>query len=187
MSVDNKVMLVSVSPQRIKLLKELGIDFETCSPLGEEVYLKDRSIQEQIESIAYHKAKSVSDLYPNHLLIGCDTVIVLDDQILGKPKDNEDAFKMLKSLSGRTHEVISSVCMMSADKTSVFSVITKVSLYDMSDKEIQSYVDTGEPMGKSGSYAIQGGMNLFVKEIEGDVNSVVGLPIARIYQELKLF
>lgn len=187
MTNGNKVMLVSVSPQRIKLIKELGIEFDACSPLGEEIYLRDKSIQEQIESIAYHKAKSVRDIYPNHLLIGCDTVIVLDDQILGKPKDSQDAFRMLKSLSGRTHEVISSVCMMNDNKTSVFSVITKVSIYDMSDVEIQNYVDTGEPMGKSGSYAIQGGMNLFVKEIKGDINSVVGLPIAKIYQELKCF
>lgn len=183
--LDKPLILASESLQRQKLLQLLRIEYVIASPLGEEVYQDDLSFSKQIEAIAKAKAQSLSATYSEGIIIGADTVIVIDHEILGKPKDADDAFKMLKRLSGRTHEVITGVCITSSLNTIVFSVITKVEFYPMSDDEISNYVSTGEPMGKSGSYSIQGGASLFVKSITGDVNSVIGLPITQVYRVLR--
>lgn len=180
-----QLVLVSESPQRARLLGLLNTDFSIVSPIGDEIYDDGLSHQEQIEAIALRKALSVKDYFPGDILIAADTVIVHNGEVLGKPKDETDAFNMLKKLSGNTHQVITGVCLMSENLTDVFSVITNVSLYPMSDQEIDYYVASGESMGRSGSYAIQGGMSLFVRDIQGDINSVVGLPITEVYRRLR--
>ena len=123
------------------------------------------------------------------LVIGADTVVVKDGKVLGKPKNREDAFTMLKGLSGSIHEVYTGVSLwMREDGKKVqysFYECTKVTMYPVTDEELNRYIDTGEPMDKAGAYGIQGKAAAFIKKIEGDYNNVVGLPIARIYQELK--
>ena len=123
------------------------------------------------------------------LVIGADTVVVKDGKVLGKPKNREDAFTMLKGLSGSIHEVYTGVSLwMREDGKKVqysFYECTKVTMYPVTDEELNRYIDTGEPMDKAGAYGIQGKAAAFIKKIEGDYNNVVGMPIARIYQELK--
>lgn len=179
------LVLVSQSPQRSRLLSLMRVDFDVVSPIGDEIYHDHLSFKDQIELIAEQKAKSVRHLFHDSICIAADTVIIHNDTILGKPIDDQDAFEMLQSLSDTSHQVITGVCIASDTKTSVFSSIAEVSFHPMSDEEIRDYVNTGEPMGRSGSYSIQGGASLFVKSIKGDVNSVVGLPIAEVYQRLK--
>lgn len=186
MELKSKLVLVSESPQRVRLLSTLGQEFATVSPIGDEVYHHHLSKAEQIESIAFQKALSVYNYFPNDILIAADTVIVLDDMILGKPEDETDAFNMLRKLSDRTHQVITGVCIMNEFHTEIFNVTTEVTFNELSDDEIHHYLSTQEPMGRSGSYAIQGGASLFVKQIKGDLNSVVGLPISEVYARLKL-
>ncbi len=185
MNLKQSLVLVSESIQRSNLLGLLQIPFETTAPIGEEIYDGSLSAQEQIENIAEQKARSVRHLYPNKTLIAADTVILCDDEILGKPIDADDAFKMLRKLSGRVHQVITGVCIINNDTVDVFSNTTSIEFYEMSDAEIQAYVDGGEPFGRSGSYSIQSGASLFLKRVEGDLNSVVGLPIGQVYQHLK--
>ena len=182
---NKQLVLVSQSPQRYQLLQHVNPNFMMTLPIGEEVYHEHLSYTDQIESIAQQKAHSVFKQYPDCILIAADTVIVCDNTILGKPKDSDDAFKMLQRLSGRTHEVITGVCILSSLRKEVFSCTTKVTFHTMSDEEIRKYVETGEPMDRSGSYAIQGGASIFVEKIEGDINSVIGLPVSPIYSRLR--
>lgn len=122
-------------------------------------------------------------------MIGADTVVASEGKILGKPSSQKDAVKMLQSLQGREHEVYTGVTIMAREgnenRKKTFHEKTKVVFYPMSDEEIRSYVNTGEPMDKAGAYGIQGKSAVFIKEISGDYNNVVGLPLARLYQELK--
>jgi septum formation protein len=127
------------------------------------------------------------------LVIGADTVVSVDGEILGKPKDEEDAFRMLKLLQGRTHQVYTGVTLIydAQDDENygigelTFNMCTEVTFYPMSDSEIREYISTGDPMDKAGAYGIQSGGARFVKEIRGDYNNVVGLPVSRLYQELR--
>ena len=178
------LILVSQSPRRRELMELLRTPYQTASPKKNETLNLELNIIDQIQELAKDKVLSVINEYPNSVLIGADTVIVLDGEILGKPQDEEDAFKMLKSLSNRTHEVITGVYMASGNHEMTFYSASKVTFYEMSDEEIQSYVDTKEPMGKSGSYSIQGGASLFLKHIDGDHNAIMGLNIGTIYQHL---
>ena len=122
-------------------------------------------------------------------VIGADTIVTLDGKILGKPSSQEDAVKMLSMLRGRSHQVFTGVTVMSREgenvQTLTFHESSQVSFYPMSDREIQDYVHSGEPMDKAGAYGIQGKGAVFVREIQGDYNNVVGLPVARLYQEMK--
>lgn len=185
MNLSKPLVLVSQSPQRRRLLSLLREDFTSVSPIGDEIYHDSLSFAKQIESIAYQKAKSVLSDFPKSILIGADTVIVCDQEILGKPKNHQDAFNMLRKLSGRTHEVITGVAIVSSEHTEVFSVSTTVTLHPMSDDEIWDYVDTDEPLGRSGSYSIMGGISLFIQSLQGDINSVIGLPVADVYRCLR--
>lgn len=185
MQFNKDLVLVSQSPRRKELMELMGVPFTVCTSNTPETLDQSLSIQEQIEAIAVEKALSVQDQYPNAILISADTVIVLDDEVLGKPLDDEDAFKMLKRLSGRQHTVITSVYVHSSIKTVLFSSVSTVHFYPMSDQEIERYVMTKEPIGRSGSYSIMGGASIFVKSIQGDTNAIMGLPIAEVYQTLK--
>ena len=178
------LILVSQSPRRRELMELLRTPYKTASPKKKETLNLDLNIVDQIQELAKEKVLSVIHEHPESVLIGADTVIVLDDQILGKPQDETDAFNMLKKLSNRTHEVITGVYMASKNHNVMFYSSSKVTFYEMSDEDIQSYVDTREPMGKSGSYSIQGGASLFLKHIDGDHNAIMGLPIGTIYQHL---
>lgn len=198
----SQIVLASASPRRKELLEQIGIEFEICPAKGEEIITK-KIPSEVVEELSRQKALEVASslaayqqehsdiMTPEDLLvIGADTVVAVEDQILGKPKDEEDAYRMLRMLSGREHAVYTGVTLVFVDKTGkagelVFHEKTKVVMREMSDLEINRYIATGEPMDKAGSYGIQGKCAIFIEKIDGDYNNVVGLPVARIYKELQ--
>ena len=167
-------------------MQYLNVAFEVVSPVGEEIFDESLSVEQQIEAIALHKAKVVFEKRPDNIVIGSDTIVYYEGQVLGKPKTEERAIEMLKSLSGKTHEVITSVAIVSSNQEIVFTSKTDVEFYDLSEEEINAYVKTKEPLDKAGAYTIQAGGSVFVKEIKGDFYTVMGLPIAKIYQTLKV-
>lgn len=184
-----KIILASASPRRRELLEQGGIPF-TVIPSQAEEKITTEQPEQAVEELSYLKC---SDIYEKSLgdvlVIGADTVVASEGKILGKPSSQKDAVKMLQSLQGREHEVYTGVTIMAREgnenRKKTFHEKTKVVFYPMSDEEIRSYVNTGEPMDKAGAYGIQGKSAVFIKEISGDYNNVVGLPLARLYQELK--
>lgn len=198
----SQIILASASPRRKELLEQIGLEFEICPAKGEEIITKsvpEEVVMELSKQKAEEVAAMVSSFGENHkeittpsdiLVIGADTVVAYDGKILGKPKDEDDAKRMLAMLSGNTHSVFTGVTLVLIDKSGragevVFYEKTDVKMYPMTAQEIERYVSTGEPMDKAGSYAIQEKCAIHIEKIDGDYNNVVGLPIARIYQELK--
>lgn len=180
-----KIILASQSPRRRELMQYLEVPFGVVSPTSKEVYDSTKTLTEQIESIAFDKAMSVLTQHNDSIVIGSDTIVTIDGEILGKPHSEEDAKAMLHKLSGKDHDVITGVAIVSSEKEVVFSVTTKVHFYPLSDQEIDDYVASKEPMDKAGSYSIQGYASRFVSGIEGDFYTVMGLPVSALYQELK--
>lgn len=183
------IILASASPRRRELLDTVGIPFSVCPSQGEE-QIRGSSPKEVVEELSEQKAREVFLKTSGEVLvIGADTVVAAEGNILGKPKNRKEAIQMLKKLQGASHEVYTGVTILSRDENGeqqkTFHVMTAVEFYPMSEEEIESYVETGEPMDKAGAYGIQGKAGIFVKEIRGDYNNVVGLPVARLYQELK--
>ena len=190
---NRRMVLASASPRRKELLAQVGFEFDIITSDCEEITTKTKPA-EVVEELSCLKATDVAGKLDKQaerlLIIGSDTVVALDDIIMGKPKDEEDAFLMLKALQGREHSVITGVTMIftepgKEDKKIVFSKETKVWFYSMNDDEIRAYIDTKEPMDKAGSYAIQGLCTAYIERIEGDYNTVVGLPIAEICKVLR--
>ncbi|AMC92784.1 septum formation protein Maf [Erysipelothrix larvae] len=179
-----KCVLASQSPRRRELMTYLGLSFSVVPSNVEEILDGNLSIESQIESIAVQKARPILESNQDRVVIGADTVVVLDGEILGKPKTAEKAVEMLRKLSGRTHEVITGVALLSSENEVIFHNKTFVTFYELSDEEITRYVNTKDPLDKAGAYSIQGQGGLFVSKIDGDFYSVVGLPISRIYHEL---
>ena len=185
MNDEINVILASASPRRKELLKMLYADFKVCPTDTEENVPDELDVYEVAEFLSVKKAKSIKAT--NTLVIACDTVVISDEKILGKPESCEDAVKTLSTLSGKTHDVVTGVCLSYNNKTLSFSQKTAVEFYDLSSNEISAYVMTGEPMDKAGAYGIQGLGGLFVKKIDGDFFNVVGLPIARLRREINKF
>ena len=185
-----KYILASASPRRKELLSLAGFDF-TVIPSGVKEKITKTIPSEVVTELALQKAEDIYSRYAEDdcIIIGADTVVVYHDEILGKPKDETDAFDMLSMLSDRTHQVYTGVALLTTEKgvrhTHTFSVCTDVTFYPISREDIEAYIGTGDPMDKAGSYGIQGPFAIHVKEIHGDYNNVVGLPISRLYQELK--
>jgi len=198
----SQIILASASPRRKELLEQIGLEFEICPAKGEEVITKTAP-EEVVMELSKQKAEEVAAMVsffgeehkdittPSDILvIGADTVVAYDGKILGKPTDEEDAKRMLSILAGNTHSVFTGVTIVLIDKSGkagelVFYEKTDVTMHPMNGKEIEHYVASGEPMDKAGSYGIQGKCAIHIEKIHGDYNNVVGLPIARIYQELK--
>lgn len=189
-----RIILASASPRRKELLHQIGMEFTVTAAQGEEIITKE-SPREAVVELAEGKAGEIFHAQMREnlqkediLVIGADTVVVCDDRILGKPKDEADAVAMLAMLSGRTHEVYTGVslmlCVDGKQITKSFFEMTQVTMYPMRKEEIEAYVAGGEPADKAGAYGIQGEGARFVRKIDGDYNNVVGLPVARIYQEL---
>lgn len=198
----SQIILASQSPRRKELLEQIGLEFEICPAKGEEIITKtipEEVVMELSKQKAEEIAALVSSFGENHkeittpsdiLVIGADTVVAYDGKILGKPVDEADAKRMLTMLSGNTHSVFTGVTLVLIDKSGragelVFYEKTDVKMHPMSEEEIDRYIATGEPMDKAGSYGIQGKCAIYIEKIDGDYNNVVGLPISRIYQELK--
>ena len=185
-----KIYLASGSPRRRELLTQIGIEYEVLvSEADENCGITDPA--GLVEELSKRKALAVAeklkaDNKKEYMVIGADTVVALDGIILGKPEDKEDAVRMLERLSGRSHEVFTGVTIVCEDGTSVtFHECTKVTFFDMTREEIEEYVATGDPLDKAGAYGIQGFCARYIKGIDGDYNNVVGLPVGRLYQELK--
>ena len=186
---DYHLILASQSPRRHQMLKELGIDFEIKTKEVDEVYPEGLSPKEIPVYLAELKASAFeSDFKNNELVITADTIVCVDDWILGKPKDREEAIKMLSALSGRSHKVISGVCLKSAKKKVSFATTTEVHFKNLSKEEIDYYIDNYEPYDKAGAYGIQEWIGFIgIDGIEGSYFNVVGLPIQRLYEELSKF
>ena len=165
--MNKKIILASASPRRRELLAQIGLEFEVKVSNKEEVYTST-----------------------NTIVIGADTIVVRNEEILGKPKDEEHAYEILLSLQGRAHEVYTGVAILSYNNTGEKEIInhaveTKVHVHEMSEEEIRAYIATGDPMDKAGAYGIQGSFAAYIDGIEGDYYNVVGLPVSYVYQQLK--
>ena len=199
--MSNKIVLASASPRRKQLLEQMGLEFDIF-PSDKEEIIKSNIPSEVCQELSKQKAidvassiKAYNDTHADIvtpqdiIVIGADTIVTFDGIILGKPVDEEDAFRMLNMLSGNTHEVYTGVTIvvMSKDgRAGEFSFYesTGVTFYPLTKEEIREYIATGEPMDKAGSYGIQGCFAKYVKGINGDFNNVVGLPVARLYHEI---
>jgi septum formation protein len=186
---DYHLILASQSPRRHQMLKELGLEFEIRTKEVDEVYPEELTPEQIPVYLAELKASAFeSDFTNNELVITADTIVCVDNWILGKPKDREDAFKMLSALSGRSHQVISGVCLKSKDKKVSFATTTSVHFKELSKQEIDYYIDNYKPFDKAGAYGIQEWIGFIgIDGIEGSYFNVVGLPIQRLYEELSKF
>ncbi len=181
------IVLASASPRRKELLSNLNLDFKIIKSDIEE-FVNDKDIPTSVAmSLSFQKAIDIANkTSENDIVIGADTIVVLDDKILGKPKDEQDAFNTLTQLSGKYHKVITGICVLrlSDNKKVVDYEVTKVKMREFSEDEIKRYIKTTEPMDKAGSYAIQGYGSLLVEQINGDYFNVVGLPVSKLAQIL---
>jgi septum formation protein len=179
------LILASASPRRQELLRNAGISFTVQPADIDETLLPGEPPKACAERLARGKARVVHQRHPEDFVLGADTIVVIDDQILGKPRDAQDAARMLRLLSARAHKVITGVCLAGPDAfETVASETTLVTMCEISEAEIREYVATGEPMDKAGAYAIQGIASRWISHIDGDYSNVVGLPVARVYAML---
>jgi septum formation protein len=179
------LVLASASPRRQELLRNAGISFEVQPAHIPEDPLSGEQAKECAERLAREKAQAVSRQRPQGIVLGADTVVVIDGVILGKPTNATDAARMLRMLSGRQHQVITGVCVVANGQSSVASETTAVTMSEISENEIADYVATGESMDKAGAYAIQGIASRWIPRIEGDYSNVVGLPVALVRRMLR--
>ena len=179
------IILASKSPRRRELMEFIKHEFEIIPSLKEEVVPEGLDIEDIPAFLAAQKALDISRDRRDSLVIGCDTVVTLGGVIMGKPSDETDAKAMLMRLSGRTHTVISGVCLCYMGRPMTFTEKTSVTFYDLTEEEIDSYIASGSPLDKAGAYGIQDGAALFVKKIDGDYYNVVGLPVAKLAREIK--
>jgi septum formation protein len=179
------LVLASASPRRQELLRNAGIAFEVQPAHIAEDPLPGEAAKDCAERLAREKALAVARQRPHDIVLGADTVVVVDGQLLGKPSDAADAARMLRMLSGREHQVITGICLVVSGKPLVASETTLVTVNEIADQEIAEYVASGEPMDKAGAYAIQGIASRWIPRIEGDYSNVVGLPVALVYCMLR--
>ncbi|HKV81450.1 MAG TPA: Maf family protein [Candidatus Sulfotelmatobacter sp.] len=195
------LVLASASPRRQELLRNAGISFAVQPADVDETPLKNEAPRDCAERLAREKALTVWRSHPQDAVLGADTIVVVNETILGKPVDAEDAVRMLRMLSRKMHQVITGVCLVSpafrgqgagtrdqephSEQVRIASETTVVTVSEISDQEILDYVATGEPMDKAGAYAIQGIASRWIPRIEGDYSNVVGLPVALVYRMLR--
>lgn len=179
------LVLASSSPRRKELLENLQLSFDVSSSDVDESFDPKLIPSEVVMELALRKAKAVAKQYPQSFVIGSDTVVVSNDQILGKPASREEALSMLRELSGKTHSVYTGVAIVSPTETVQFYEKTDVIFWELTETEMNTYVDSGEPFDKAGGYGIQGFGSMLVKKIDGDYFAVVGLPVSRTIRELQ--
>jgi septum formation protein len=178
-----RVLLASASPRRAEILRAVGWPFETLAADIDETMADGESAEGAVERLALGKALAALERQPSPLVLGADTTVVIESEILAKPNDDEEARRMLRLLSGRWHDVVTGVALVGEGGGRVVAhERTRVRFGPMSDAEIEWYVASGEPMDKAGAYAVQGRAALFIEEIEGDYWNVVGLPIRLVYK-----
>lgn len=184
-----KLVLASQSPRRRELLKGLDLEFTTCSVDADESFPADLKGADAVQYICKAKADAYKPLLADKTIaITADTVVILDDKIIGKPKSHEEAFSMIRSLSGRVHEVITAVCIFSKEKCEEFYASTEVHFSEIADEEIEYYINKYKPFDKAGSYGVQEWIGYIgIEKIVGSYFNVMGLPVKRLYDELKTF
>ena len=180
-----KIILASGSPRRAEILHSVGWEFEKSVADVDETEFAGENPADYVRRLAKTKAEAVAVNYPNKMVLGADTTVVIDEQIIGKPVDLADARRMLKMLSGRTHEVLTGVAVVKNGETRVGLQRTKVKFAELNDEQIEFLVEFGEPLDKAGAYAVQAQAALFIEGIEGDYWNVVGLPISSVFQMIK--
>lgn len=186
----DRVILASASPRRKELLLQIGIIPEVI-PSGVEEKVTSTEPSKVVEELSLQKARDVaSGCAPGCLVIGSDTVVAADGKILGKPKTHEEAGEMIRLLEGRSHQVYTGVTLIKRedgrDREVTFYDETDVEVFPMTDEEIREYAMSGEPMDKAGAYAVQGFFARYIKSLRGSYANVMGLPVSRLYQELKM-
>ena len=180
----NRVILASQSPRRKELLSLLNIKYEAIPADIQETIDPNNNLEKEIEKLSYQKAFHIFKDNKDALVIGADTIVKIDNQILGKPKSIDEAKKMLQTLSNNTHEVVTGVTILKDNNVETFSCTAKVTFYPLTENEIDDYIKTNEPMDKAGAYAIQGIGAKFIKSIDGDFYTIMGLPIAELYHRI---
>ncbi len=177
-----ELILASASPRRRELLGYFGLPFSVIPAAGPEEPPQGADADRTVWSLSLQKARQVAESHPDALVIGADTVVEVDGAILGKPRDEADARRMLRLLSGREHRVYTGVSLVrrSARVSSTQTEMTRVFFREMTDAEINAYIATGEPMDKAGAYGYQGRAGMYIERIEGDFFNVVGLPLCRL-------
>jgi len=187
---DYKIILASKSPRRSFLLRELGLDFEISSAGIAEDYPPHLRKEEIVKYLCLKKAEALKKSLNDNktLIISADTIVWIEDKVLNKPSGYEEAFDMLNQISGKMHEVVSGVCLMSLKKEVVFHVLSRVYFKPLSEEEIKYYLNRFKPYDKAGAYGIQEWIGYVgIEKIEGSFYNVMGLPVARLYEELKQF
>lgn len=179
-----ELILASASPRRREMLTLMGYDFTVKPSLAEE-NIGHCAPGEYVSRLARIKAAAVAEENPGCCVLGSDTIVYLDGEILGKPRDEEDAFRILSTLSGRTHTVFTGVAIMAGDKETIFYDKAEVTFKTLEPDEIHDYIATGEPMDKAGAYGIQGPATVLVEKIDGCYFTVIGLPNPKVYDALK--
>ena len=182
-----RFILASASPRRKQLLEQAGYAFEIVVSDADESLPAGITPEKAVRLNAARKAQAVAETNPGAVVLGCDTVVAIDGEILGKPQDEAEAKAMLRRLSGNTHTVYSGVCITDGETQTVFAVATDVTFYALSERTIDAYAATKEPMDKAGAYGIQGLGCVLVKEISGDYSNVVGLPLSESARALAAF
>lgn len=180
-----RLILASASTRRAELLRAAGIPFEVSPVEIDERFHAGEKPEDAVARLAEAKAGAVPARYTDGVVLGADTTVVVGGQALGKPTDAADAARMLRLLSGRTHDVLTGVCLCAQDRRLVHVEPTRVRMAKMSDEEVAWYSSTGEGSDKAGGYAVQGLASRFIEGIEGSYSNVVGLPISRVYELLK--
>jgi len=180
-------VLASQSPRRKQLLEQVGLTFTIIPSEVEEKILNTDSPEEVVASLAHQKAMDVFSRHSDQLILAADTVVTIDEMILGKPVNKQEAKNMLQQLSGRDHHVLTGVTLLSKNKQMTFVEKTHVHFYPLTNEEITSYISSGEPFDKAGGYGIQGLGSTLVEKINGDYFTIVGLPIAKVVRALKEF
>ena len=180
-----KIILASASPRRKELLSQIGITFEIIKAEKEE-HITSSIPTEVVKELSMQKAKEVAAKCDGSIIIGADTIVAMEGQILGKPKDRADAMRMLRLLQGKKHQVITGVTvLLGSTKTLSFAEVTDVSLYPMTDAQIERYIATGEPMDKAGAYGVHEWIGFIgVENISGSYYNIMGLPVQKLYREL---
>ena len=184
LKIERKLILASASPSRKMLLEQAGLDFEVVVSGVVETVPSDYTPAQTVEALAQRKGQAVQALRPEAPIIAADSVVSIDGLILGKPKDDEAAKATLRRLSGRTHELITGVCLLINGRMDLFHQVTRVTFYPLTEEEIAEYVALGESRGRAGAYGIEGIGVVLVQSIQGDYPNIVGLPVAETIRRL---
>jgi len=181
----NKIILASNSPRRKELMSMLQVDYEVIVSRVEEIIDETLSEEDLVMDLAFQKAIDIFKTHKEDIVLGFDTLVYVENEILGKPTSAEDAKRMLKLLSGKTHTVVTGCAIITKTISKSFYEKSRVTFYSMTESEIDGYIASKESFDKAGAYAVQGLGSKFVKSIHGDFYTVMGLPVARLYHELK--